>query len=104
MFKIIFSKFKVNDCVVRLHLYNKQLNKITNEKIKTIISGISKCNNNSYSGCWDVLGWKDDKIIFAESKRTKKDKIRSTQINWLSAGLKFGLKAEKFLIVEWDIK
>jgi len=75
---------------------------ILNKSINSVLEGIALCNNNSFSGCWDVIGWKGDQIIFAESKRIKKDRIRQTQNNWLSAGLKFGLKPENFLIVQWD--
>lgn len=77
---------------------------ILNDNIWYILEGIASCNNKSYSGCWDVIGWKGNQIIFAESKRNKKDKIRQTQNNWLSAGLKFGLKPENFLIVQWDME
>ena len=83
---------------------NQIANPILNKDIIEVLSGIAKYNNDSNSGCWDVIGWKNDKIIFAESKRTKKDKIRSTQINWLSAGLKFGLRANNFLVVQWEMK
>lgn len=76
---------------------------ITNKTILNLLSEITAKNENSFSGCWDVLAWKDDKIIFAESKRKKKDSIRSTQNNWLSAGLKSGLKLNNFLIVQWDL-
>lgn len=73
------------------------------DKISNILADIAKLNNNSYSGCWDVVASKDDQIIFAESKRTKKDSIRSTQINWLTAGLKYGLQPNNFLVVQWDM-
>jgi len=82
---------------------NQICDPIADKNITKLLSDIAKCNNNSYSGCWDVVGWTDDKIIFAESKRVKKDKIRQTQINWLSSGLKFGLKEDNFLIVQWSI-
>lgn len=79
-------------------------NSIENENVLKTIFRIAVSNNNSYSGCWDVLAWKNDTFIFAESKRTKRDKIRSTQINWLKAGLNCGLSEENFLIVQWDLK
>ncbi len=60
--------------------------------------------NGSYSGCWDVLGWNGDKIIFAESKRFKKDRIQGTQVRWLDAGLHSRLTPENFLIVQWDFE
>jgi hypothetical protein len=60
--------------------------------------------NGSYSGCWDVLAWRGGKIVFAESKRFKKDRIRGTQVGWLDAGLRSGLTCENFRIVQWDFK
>lgn len=84
--------------------YKNQIhNPINDKRVLEILSGIAICNNNSYSGCWDVLGWNNNEVVFAESKRVKKDKIRQTQINWLSAGLKSGLKPKNFLVVQWDI-
>jgi hypothetical protein len=55
------------------------------------------------SGCWDVFCWKDEEVIFAESKRRMKDKIRANQIQWLEAAFKYGLKEDSFLMVEWDL-
>jgi hypothetical protein len=76
-----------------------------NNVLKTL-NAISILNSNkygnSYSGCWDVLGWLDGQIIFAECKRSKKDFVRKTQNNWLSAAIDHGLKLENFLVVEWD--
>jgi hypothetical protein len=66
------------------------------------LSDVAAQNNGSYFGCWDVLGWKDARIIFAESKRTKRDSIRQTQTSWLAAGLKSRLAPDNFLIVQWD--
>ncbi|MEW6605021.1 MAG: hypothetical protein AB1351_10115 [Thermoproteota archaeon] len=57
----------------------------------------------SYSGCWDVLAWNDDgRILFIESKRRNKDRIRDTQRRWLTSALQIGLPRCDFLIVEWD--
>lgn len=77
---------------------------INNENILKMLDEIAIINNDSFSGCWDVLAWKDDNFIFSEAKRTKRDKIRSTQINWLSAGLKYGLQNSNFLVVQWDFE
>jgi hypothetical protein len=55
----------------------------------------------STSGCFDVFCWKDDFVIFAESKRRSKDEIRQTQLAWLEAAMQTGLDASAFLIVEW---
>lgn len=84
--------------------YKNQIhNPIIDKEILKLLANISKQNSESYSGCWDVMAWKNEKVIFAESKRIKKDKIRSTQTNWLIAGLKSGLALDNFLIVQWDI-
>ncbi len=84
--------------------YRNQINvPIADKNILTLLANIAKLNGNSYSGCWDSLAWKEDQIVFAESKRRKRDSIRTTQTNWLSAGLQYGLNLENFLIVEWDM-
>ncbi len=56
----------------------------------------------SASGCFDVFCWKDDAVVFAESKRRSKDEIRQTQLAWLEAAMQAGLDAGAFLIVEWS--
>ena len=85
--------------------YKNQVDRpFSNNRILTMLDEIMQHNSNSYSGCWDVLGWKDEMLLFAEAKRSKKDKMRSTQSNWLEAALDYGLKPENFLIVEWEFE
>lgn len=74
----------------------------------TISSIDTACNNicskhrlKSYSGYWDVVAWKQDAILFIESKHLNKDSIRDTQIRWLTADLSSTLTRCYFLIVEW---
>ena len=76
---------------------------ITDKKILAMLAGIAAINNG-YSGCWDVLAWKDGKVLFAESKRKGKDRMMDTQRGWLTACLEYGLKEEDLLVVEWDMK
>ncbi len=83
---------------------NQEHTPIRNERILKLLNGIAIHNDNSFSGCWDVLAWHNENIIFAESKRTKKDKIRQTQVNWLNAGLKSGLNSNNFLVIQWDLE
>ena len=84
--------------------YKNQIeNPIEDETIKKLLFGIHELNNKSFSGCWDVITWKEERIIFAEAKHQKKDKIRNTQMEWLAAGLKYGLNPDNFLIVEWEL-
>ena len=56
-----------------------------------------------FGGCWDVVVWKGDTMLFLELKRQKKDNIQNTQVEWLSAALASGLTADNFALVEWDI-
>jgi hypothetical protein len=84
--------------------YKNQIHSpIEDKEILNLLAKIAKQNAGSYSGCWDVLAWKNEMVIFAESKRKKKDSIRTTQANWLRAGLKSGLNTNNFLVVQWDI-
>jgi len=72
-------------------------------KMLTVLNGIF-LKVGSSNGCWDVFCWKGEDIVFAESKRFSKDRIRSTQLIWLEAALKFGFNLNSFLIVQWRIK
>ncbi|MFZ6053271.1 hypothetical protein [Halocola ammonii] len=74
---------------------------IENKEIQELLKRIAEKNNSKFGGCWDVLAWKDEHLIFAESKRSKKDFIQSTQNQWLNAAFKVGLRRENFLMVEW---
>lgn len=85
------------------NLKNQENSPIEEVWVMDLLNKIALLNNNSFSGCWDVIAWKEDKIIFVESKRLKKDSIRQTQINWLEAGLKCGLSETNFLVMQWNV-
>lgn len=72
------------------------------ERQLTTLAGIAETNGNSYKGCWDVLVWNGERTVFYELKRSKKDRIKATQLRWLRAALEVGLALEDFVIVEWD--
>jgi hypothetical protein len=72
------------------------------EKQKELIDTI-KAKTGKSGGCWDVFLWKDNKILFIELKRLKKDKVQDTQKIWLEHSLSNGLSHEDFAFVEWDI-
>ena len=57
----------------------------------------------SRSGCFDVFVWKGDAVVFAESKRKKRDRIRKTQVRWLEAALAHGISPFQLLVVEWSL-
>lgn len=75
---------------------------IEDPEVLKVLDGIARFNDDSYAGCWDVVAWKDGKVVFAECKRIKKDVIRDSQVKWLRAGLETGLTYENFMIIEWD--
>ena len=70
-----------------------------NERLQAIAAG----NGNSFSGCWDVVAWKNERLVFAESKKRKKDAMRGTQLRWLETALRCGCALEDFLVVEWEL-
>lgn len=85
-------------------IYKNQVHDpIADESILNTLKGIAKLNGNKYAGCWDILAWKGKDLVFAESKRRKKDRLRPSQNSWLAAGLEYGLSVNNFLVVEWDI-
>jgi hypothetical protein len=84
-------------------LSEQPVDQIQDNNILKTFNEISLLNGvNYFSGCWDILGWFEDQIVFAECKRTKKDKLRNTQYNWLSACILYGLKPDNFLVIQWD--
>lgn len=74
-----------------------------NEKLHAI----AMANGGTFSGCWDVVAWSrtaagNDRLVFAESKKRSKDTMRGTQLRWLEAALKCGMRVEDFVVVEWS--
>lgn len=88
-----FLKVKRTGIDVYINLPNVQ------ENILQKIYGIA----GRKSGCFDVFCWKQDVLLFAEAKRKGHDRIRSTQIKWLSAAIEFGISVDSLLVVEWQI-
>lgn len=72
------------------------------EKQRQFIDSI-RTKTGRHGGCWDILAWKGDRILFIELKRSKKDRIQHTQDDWLSASLESGLTNKNFALVEWDL-
>ncbi len=58
----------------------------------------------SRSGAFDVIAWHGDQVLFAESKRRGKDRIRDSQKNWLSAAIEVGVALDHLLVVEWSVE
>jgi len=68
---------------------------------KKILEIIYQKAKNKY-GAFDLFCWKGSDIKFIESKWKSKDKIRQTQIKWLSAAIECGFETNKFVIAEWQ--
>jgi len=77
-------------------------NPIGDSQTRRFLEKIASRKNNSFSGCWDIFAWKNSRYMFLESKRTKKDKIRKTQLSWLEYGLLEVSTLDNFLVVQWD--
>ena len=60
-------------------------------------------NTHTYSGCWDVVALKDNIMLFLECKGIpSNDKIRDSQIKWMTTSIQLGIPNEHFIIIEWD--
>ena len=81
------------DVVEPIELLEKQERLIDSIRSKTGRSG----------GCWDILAWKGDTVLFIELKRSKKDRVQTSQTQWLEASLDSSLNVEDFALVEWNI-
>jgi hypothetical protein len=50
-----------------------------------------------------VYCWAGDRVLFAESKRRRRDRIRSTQVAFLEVALATSYQPDDLLVVEWDL-
>jgi len=93
------SRYRKNWCDDSL---DRQKEVPLDAKREVLLAKIAKQNHNSYSGCWEVLAWKDDRTLFIEAKHDKKDHIRATQLEWRWAALRGGLKSDDFVVAQWE--
>src|SRR3989338_6864171 len=70
------------------------------ERHRGLIKSIRAKTGRS-GGCWDVLVWKGDTTLFLELKRSKKDRIQTSQNEWLGKSFTLGLRPQNFALVEW---
>jgi hypothetical protein len=52
---------------------------------------------------WDVIAWRDDRILFLEAKRRHRDRLRPGQVAWLDGAIRQHLGDIVFGIVEWEL-
>jgi hypothetical protein len=76
---------------------------IKDPHIRGLLSEIVDGNGGVYSGCWDVIAWKGESLMFAESKRAGRDRMRATQRNWLASAIASRVSPSHFLVVEWTL-
>lgn len=72
------------------------------DHVNAILAHIGECTGKKRSGCWDIVAWREEEIAFIESKQRRKDRLRESQLRWLSCALKVGLSSASFMVVEWD--
>jgi hypothetical protein len=55
-------------------------------------------------GCWDLFLWKDERVLFVELKKSKEDRIRDSQRQWLEVAIESGHLPSNFLFIEWILE
>lgn len=70
---------------------------------KKVLLDSIKQKTGASGGCWDIFVWKDDKLLFIELKRNKKDRIQDSQKIWMEKSLNYGLILSNFILIEWDM-
>jgi len=55
----------------------------------------------SSSGCFDVYVWRDETFMFAEAECLGRDRVRASQVRWLTSALAVGVPVGALLVVEW---
>lgn len=53
-------------------------------------------------GCFDVMAWQGDLVLFLEAKRRGHDRLRDSQRRWIKGVLSIGLTTDALMIVEWE--
>jgi hypothetical protein len=69
--------------------------------LQKAIFDLTQSRAGGTGGCFDVMCWRGNALLFAESKWKDHDRIKDNQRRWLQAALEVGLPLESFLIVEW---
>ncbi|HAU07744.1 MAG: hypothetical protein UW46_C0004G0036 [Candidatus Yanofskybacteria bacterium GW2011_GWF1_44_227] len=54
--------------------------------------------------CFDVVVWQDDKILFCEAKRSKKDRLTKAQEKFIQGVITCGIPLSALIIIEWDFQ
>lgn len=95
---LFLTAWQDTDCCEQAH------KPVDSSYVCDVLQSVARINGNKMGGCWDVIAWKGDVLIFVEAKRDKRDYIRSTQIRWLKSALECGLTCDQFILLEWDFE
>ena len=68
-------------------------------ELDTLVRALQKAGKTS--AWFDVLAWRDDRILICEAKRSRKDRLTKAQLRFIEGALSCDLAPECFLIVEW---
>lgn len=68
-----------------------------------LLDAINPAGARRGSGCFDIVAWCGDKLLFCECKRKCKDALRGTQLAWIDSALQL-VSVRSLLIVEWSGK
>jgi len=52
---------------------------------------------------WDVIAWRNDRMLFLEAKRRHRDRLQPGQVAWLDGAVRQRLHDVSFGIVEWEL-
>lgn len=63
-----------------------------------------RLSTGRHGGCWDIFLWRDDSILFLESKRRSRDRMQPSQAAWLQAALNLGVPVESFRVISWALE
>lgn len=64
---------------------------------------IADAKGGSHGGCPDLVLWQANRLLFVESKRRGKDRMRPTPVRWLQAALQCGVRMEVAVVVVWEL-
>ena len=54
-------------------------------------------------GVFDLILWRGETILFIKLKRSKRDQIRASHVDWVRAALSSGIDLRCFAILEWHL-
>ncbi len=69
-----------------------------------MVHRIAEAKDGKVAGTFDVIAWRGDEFRFIEAKRSGRDRVRETQIQWLAAALDLGFDIGDFMLFEWRLK